>query len=207
MVLVDCHKCHVLVPVGDQQQKVEARVVHKRDDVHIYFPVQNLKDIRIKTKAIFYDDYQGILSATCELVIRRNLSATREKEPWLADCKILEMKRAEQNLRSAVRIKTDIDMEFASSHHGNFRASIKDLSVGGMQLSTSQLLHRNERLAFNWTLTGVPSRIDAIVIRGWAQPDGKYAYGCRFVNLSDKTEAAIGSYLFKRQQEIRKEIQ
>ena len=207
MVLVDCHKCHILVNVGQQQQKLEGRVAHKKDVVKIYFNTQNLKDVRIKTKAIFYDDYQGILSATCELVIRRNFSTTSDKEPWMADCTILDMKRAEQNLRSAVRIKTDIDTEFASSHHGNFRATIKDLSVGGMQLSTSQLLHRNERLAFNWTLGGTPRKIDAIVIRGWAQPDGKYAYGCRFVNLSDKTESAIGSYLFKRQQEIRKEIQ
>lgn len=205
MVLVDCHKCQVFVDGG--KTKLEGRVAHEKKIVRIYFTTLNLRDARIRTKVIFFDDYQGILSATCELVIRRNFALNSHKEPWMADCKILDMKRAEQNLRSAVRIKTEFEIEFASSHHGNFYATVKDLSVGGMQLVTRQLLHRNERLSFSFGFGGQPRQFDAIVVRGWAQPDGKYAYGCRFVNLSDKAEAAVGAYLFKRQQEMRKETQ
>ncbi len=203
MVLVDCHKCHIFVDSG--KTKIEGRVAHKKDVVKIYFKTLNLRDARIRTKGIFYDDYQGILVATCELVIRRNFSSNSDKEPWMADCTILDMKRAEQNLRNAVRIKTDFELEFASSHHGNFFATVKDLSVGGMQIVTRQLLHRNERLSFSYGFGGQPRQFDAIVVRGWAQQDGKYAYGCRFVNLSDKAEAAVGAYLFRRQQEMRKE--
>ena len=201
MVLVDCHRCHILL--GDGTQKVEGRVVHNKKGTNIYLNLQGLRDARFNAKVIFYDDRQGVLTGMCQLIIKRNPNYPKMPEPWMAECLIQHLQLDEKNQRLAVRIKTQIELEFVSSGHGKFLGTIKDLSVGGLQLSTRQLLDRNERIAFIYAFAGKPRRYDALVIRGNRQKDGKFTYGCRFVNLTDGADTAIGGYLFKRQQELR----
>lgn len=204
MVLLDCNKCQVLLDGG--KKRLTGRVLHSRETVKIYFNLTNLKDARIRTQVLFFDDMQGILESVCELVIRRNFSSAAP-EPWMADCQILELRRAEDNLRRHVRIKTNLEVEFSSEKHGGFYGTIADLSVGGLQLVTRQLLNRNERIAFTYSFGSQPRTYEAVALRGRALQDGKFTYGCRFVNMTDRGEASIGGYLFKKQQEMRRHEQ
>lgn len=203
MVLVDCHKCHVLFDGG--KNKVPGRVVHTKEKVKLYLNSNTLRDARIKTKVVFYDDQQGILLGNCQLLVRRNFEGGVEQ--WLAECTILDLRQDEENLRRAIRIKTNINLVFCGSKHGNFRGVIQDLSVGGIRLVSKQVLNRNERLIFTYSFSGgQPIKYEVIVIRGFTMQDGNYGYGCRFVNLTDASEAAIGGYLFKIQQEKRSQL-
>lgn len=40
-------------------------------------------------------------------------------------------------------------------------------------------------------------KFEAMAIRASSQPDGKYGYGCIFLNLTDGADAAIRSYVYK----------
>lgn len=201
MVLVDCHKCHVLL--GDGKQKLEGRVVHNKQGTYIYFSLHGLRDARFMAKVIFYDDVQGVLTGVCQLLLKKNPNYLKTNEPWMAECTIQKLQLDEKNQRLSVRIKTNINLMFESSGHGKFFGTIKDLSVGGLQLSTKQLLDRNERIVFVYAFDGKPRRYEALVIRG-SKSEGGYTFGCRFVRMSDGADAAIGGYLFKLQQEMRK---
>ncbi len=201
MVLNDCHRCHVLLDGG--KKKLEGRVVHTKKDVKIYFNVTTLRDARVKLPVIFFDDQQGVLSGICELLFRRNPLYGKDKELWMAECKILDLNRSENNQRKAVRIKTNLEVAFQSSNHGGFYGTICDLSVGGLRLLTRQILDRNERITFTYSFAAQPRKYEAIVIRGVRDLEGKFSYGCRFVKLTDAAESAIGGWLFKKQQEMR----
>lgn len=201
--LIDCHRCHVLVDDGNK--KIEAHVVHNKESVKLYFTIASLKDARIKTKIMFYDDIMGILHGECELLIHRNHSETRMQYPWMADCMIDRLRMDENNRRQAVRIKTDIAVTLSSKFHGTFLGTIKDLSVGGLLLSTAQILAKEE-LTFTYNFGKGMCRFYAVPVRGEAATDGRYRYGCKFIRISEAEESMIGKYLFKRQQELRQQI-
>lgn len=204
MRLIDCQRCHVLS--GGGKKKIEAKVVHTRDSVKLYFPLIGLKDARMKTEIRFFDNIMGILLGECELVIHRNRTETQGEFPWMADCYIEKLHIDENNRRGAVRIRTKIGVALTSQYHGTFFGTIADLSVGGMKLQTAQILAKDEEITFNYDFGEKLCRFTAKPIRGTVQGDGKYIYGCRFIDMSEGGETVLGKWLFKKQQELKKEI-
>lgn len=201
--LIDCHRCHVLIDGG--KRKLEGMVIHKKENVKIYFALSALQDARVKTNVVFYDDVMGILHGECELLIRRNPADNKNKYPWMADCMINRLQMDENNRRQAIRVKTDIAITLSSQFHGSFLGTIKDLSVGGLLLETSQILSKDEEFYFSYNFGGGMQKFYAAPVRGLLGEGGRYRYGCQFNRLSEAGESVIGKYLFKRQQELRKQ--
>lgn len=201
--LIDCHRCHVLVDNG--KRKLEAMVVHKKENVKLYFAFSGLQDARVKTNVMFYDDVMGILHGECELLIRRNPSDNKNKYPWMADCTVNRLQMDENNRRQAIRVKTDIAVTLTAQFHGICLGTIKDLSVGGLLLETSQILSQGEEFSFSYDFGEGMHKFHAVPVRGLLGQSSGYRYGCQFVRISDAGESMIGKYLFKRQQELRKQ--
>ena len=75
MVLKDCSRCMVYTPKG--QRLSEARVVHAKDSVTLFFSDYKFQDSRFQARVDFYDDQCGLIVAKCEVTIRRNPAGTQ----------------------------------------------------------------------------------------------------------------------------------
>ena len=195
MVIKDCSRCMVYTPKG--QRMSEARVVHTKDSISLFFPGYDFRDARYKGRVDFYDDQAGLITAFCEIIIRRNPAFPESVEPWMADCKILEVKDIIQRQRD-IRAKVYLEVEFESEKSGCFYGTIRNLSAGGMYFTTVQLVKKEDRLSFSYTFRTLERRFDAVVLWGQRVEGGRYGYGCRFVGLTDGAEAAIRSFVYKK---------
>lgn len=80
---------------------------------------------------------------------------------------------------------------------------IDNISAGGIYLITKQTLEPNEIVSFEYRFKSLMRRFDVMAIRAKQESGGKYGYGCRFLNLTDGADAAIRSYVYKKQLESR----
>lgn len=195
MVIKDCSRCMVYTPKG--QRFSEARVVHTKDNISLFFPDYKFHDARFKGRVDFYDDQAGLITAICEIIIHRNPAFPEVVEPWMADCHILEVKDIIQRQRD-IRAKVYLEVEFESEQSGRFYGTIRNLSAGGMYITTVQLLKKGERVFFSYTFRTLERRFEAVILWGKRVEGGRYGYGCRFVRLTDGAEAAIRSFVYKR---------
>ena len=113
MVLKDCSRCMVYTPKG--QRLSEARVVHAKDSVTLFFSDYKFQDSRFQARVDFYDDQCGLIVAKCEVTIRRNPAYLETGEPWTADCRILDVKNVVQRQRD-IRAKVYLEVEFELSN-------------------------------------------------------------------------------------------
>lgn len=200
MVLKDCSRGCVYTTKG--QRMAEARVVHTKDSVSLFFARYDLQDARFKGRVDFYDDRVGLVVTFCEILIRRNPSFPDVPEPWMAECRILEVKKVVQR-QGDVRMKVQLEVEFSSKTHGNFYGTIKNISAGGLYLTTSQALIQHEHITFKYQFKAIERPFEVLVL--WGKRDGgKYGYGGRFLNLTNGGEAAIRYYVYKKQMEREK---
>lgn len=195
MVLKDCSKCMVYTPQG--QRLSEARVVHTKDSVTLYFEHYKLHDARFKSRVDFFDDQTGLVVTYCEIIIRRNSKYPEMPEPWMADCNIIDVKEVVQRQRD-VRAKVYLEMEFKSEKRGTFYGTIKNLSAGGMYITTVQPLERNELISFNYCFRTLERRFEAVTLWAKRVEGGRFGYGCRFVRLTTGGESAIREFVYKR---------
>ena len=198
MILKDCSRCKVYTGSGNALS--EARVVHNREKITLYFNRYNLADARYKGRVDFYDDQAGLIIALCEILIRRNPAYPEMVEPWMAQCTILDVKSVIQRQRD-IRAKVALEIEFQADRRGGFYGTIKNISAGGMYFTTVQLLQRGDRLHFDYRFRTLTRSFEAVVLWGERERGGRYGYGCKFLNLTDGAEAAIRSFVYKKLQE------
>lgn len=204
MVLADCSKCQVYLP--KEKKVIEGRVeLFPNEVIRLYFSDYQLNDGRIKTAVRFFDGQRGLVDMDCELVFRRN-DYTQRGEPWIADCSMLGQKREAQNKRGQVRVKASIEIWGKAEKHGDFPATIRDVSTGGVYISTIQPLSLHEMFAFRAKFDSTDRAYTVRVVRGKREPDSRYGYGCRFLKLSEQADAAVGAYVFKKMQEQRAQL-
>ncbi|MFR1832430.1 MAG: PilZ domain-containing protein [Lachnospiraceae bacterium] len=194
MMLKDCDRCLVYTPDGGRL--AEARVEFIKDKCSLFFNTYHLKDCKFKTRVDFYDMQKGLVIAYCLIIIRRNPAFPNMVEPWTADCDILEVKNVVQRQKD-VRAKVKLEMMFSSEKHGSFFGVIENLSAGGFFVTTGQALEKDEKITFSYVFKRLERKFEAMAIRASSQPDGKYGYGCIFLNLTDGADAAIRSYVYK----------
>ena len=132
MVLKDCSRCMVYTPKG--QRLSEARVVHAKDSVTLFFSDYKFQDSRFQARVDFYDDQCGLIVAKCEVTIRRNPAYLETGEPWTADCRILDVKNVVQRQRD-IRAKVYLEVEFELSNGRHFYGTIRNLSAGGLYMT------------------------------------------------------------------------
>lgn len=194
MVLKDCSRCMVYTPKG--KRLGEARVVQGKNGVRLFFNNYKLKDARFKARVDFYDDQAGLVITVCELLMRRNPAFPQMPEPWIADCRILDIRDVVQRQRD-IRARVCLEVRCTSEKQGDFFITIRNLSAGGMYMTTTQPLDKHEIISFPYCFRTLERRFEAVTL--WVRRgDGRFGYGCRFVNLTDGAEAAIRSFVFKK---------
>ena len=80
---------------------------------------------------------------------------------------------------------------------------IDNISAGGIYLITKQTLEPNEIISFEYRFKSLMRHFDVMAIRAKQESSGRYGYGCRFINLTDGADAAIRSFVYKKQLETR----
>lgn len=198
VILKDCSECMVYGPDGKRLQK--ARVVHTKDDICLYFNSYKMKDCRFKTVVDFYDWQIGLVQAACEIIVKRNPDFPEMPEPWMASCTILQVVKVVQRQRD-IRVKVNLEVGFSSEVHGDFYATIGNLSAGGLYIVTSQPLIRQEVISFKYKFRKMERKLSAIVLWGKREERGQYGYGCRFTKLRGGDEAAIREFVYNKQLE------
>lgn len=202
MVLKDCSRCGVYTLKGAKFS--EARVVHSKDSVTLFFDNYKLKDARFQGRVDFYDDQAGLIVCLCEIIIRRNPAFPDMKEPWMAECNILKVHDIVQRQRD-IRAKVYLEVNFNSQKHGSFYGTIRNISAGGMYMTTVQPLDKDEHITFSYSFRTLERPFDAVTLWAKRVEGGRYGYGCRFVHLTDGAEAAIRSFVYKRLMEKEKD--
>lgn len=200
MELKDCSRCMVYTPEGKQ----EARVVHKRGSVALFFDDYKLREDRLQSRVDFYDERSGLIQTVCELVLCRNPGFPEIPEPWMADCRIMDVRDVVQRQRD-IRARVCLGVECSSEPRGVFNITIKNLSAGGMYITTLQPLDKGEVIAFNYCFRTLERRFEAVTLWGRQGEGGRYGYGCRFIHMTNGAEAAIRSFVFKKILERQKE--
>lgn len=195
MVLKDCSRGMVYTQKG--ARLTEARVVHTKNSVLLYFADYKLQDARMKSRVDFYDGQAGLIVTVCESVIHRNPDFPEMTEPWMAECRILAIKTVVQRQRD-VRAKINLEVSFQSEDQMEFHGTIENLSAGGMFITTKRPLNKDEVISFNYTFRTLAREFKAYTLWGKRIEGGKYGYGCKFIRLTGGAEAAIRSFVYKK---------
>lgn len=103
-------------------------------------------------------------------------------------------------------MSASIEIWGKAEKHGDFPATIRDVSTGGIYISTIQPLSLHEMFAFRASFDGTERAYTVRVVRGKREPDSRYGYGCRFLKMSEQADAAVGAYVFKKMQEQRAQM-
>lgn len=195
MVLKDCSRCMVYTREG--RRLSEARVVHTKDGVSLFFSDYKFQDSRFQTRVDFYDDQCGLIVTKCEVIIRRNPAYLETGEPWSADCHILDVKDVVQRQRD-IRAKVYLEVVFKLKNSSGFYGTIRNLSAGGMYITTVQPLKKGDVISFSYSFRTLERRFHVIILWVKRAEGGRYGYGCRFLRLTDGAEAAIRSFVYKK---------
>ncbi len=198
MKLKDCTRCLVFTTSG--QKLDEARVSLDRGKVSLYLKSNPTNETKMKSRVNFFDDQLGLVRTVCSMKLRANPNYPKDSEPWMADCKILEVMDVVQRQQD-VRVQVNLETTFCSQRHGFFRGTIENLSAGGMYLTTAQPLDRNETVEFEYKFRRELRRFQMSTLWVKRLPSGRYGYGCQFHNLTDGAESAIREFVFKKQKE------
>ena len=198
-VLKKCSRCAVYNHKG--KRLTEARVVHTNNKISLFFTEYGLSDGRFKTRVDFFDERRGMIITLSEVIIHRNPSFPEEPEPWAAECVILDVKQVVQRQKD-IRVKIKIDIKFRKCSDGSaFFGTVRNLSAGGLYMTTKKPLLKGEKIAFSYNFRTLERPFELEVIRV-EQAGGKgYGYGCRFGGLTDGGEAAIRGFVYKKQRE------
>ena len=97
-------------------------------------------------------------------------------------------------------------MEFELSNGRHFYGTIRNLSAGGLYITTVQPLKKGDVISFSYCFRTLERRFNVAVLWAKRAEGGRYGYGCKFLRLTDGAEAAIRSFVYKRLLDKRKGI-
>ena len=197
MRLRDCERC--LVYGTDNRPLSRARVeIDNEMGIRLFFRNPKLRSVRFRTTIDFYDRSQGVVRCRCELVIQRNSYPNRMKEPWMADCEILDIEEIFQRQKD-LRVKLEKELEFTSTVHGHFMGTIHNISVGGIMLYTEMPLTVDEEIEFRYCFLKREYEVKAVILREQEMIKKRHVYGCQFIDLTKSAERDIRQFVFKQQ--------
>ncbi|MEY8337078.1 PilZ domain-containing protein [Lachnospiraceae bacterium 62-35] len=199
MRLKNCESCMVYGTDNHPLSRARVELDGERES-RLYFTNPKFRSIRVKTVVDFYDRRQGVIRCRCELVIKRNDGVSRKKEPWMADCKILEIYDAIQRQKD-LRVEVKTNIECRSEKGAYFSGMVQNISAGGLFLVSSQTLKKNDIFAFQYRFSAEVSRVRVRVLRVTALMNSEFGYGCQFIGLSPDNEAAIRKFVYAKQME------
>ena len=119
-------------------------------------------------------------------------------EPWIADCKILELIEILQR-QEELRVRMAKEVSLLSENHGPFTGVIQNISVGGVYLTTNQHLDIDEHIEFEYSFMKKPQEVQASILRETIIRDNYFGYGCQFENMHKNAERDIRQFVYRQQ--------
>lgn len=187
----------------DKDHICDVKVEMINDTITLVFP-EEIQDCTLESaNVVFYDDQKGLVTYKCILMDYKHRG-----EHLLAQCILGEEESVVQRRNDLkIRLIVPISIQAISSKTGekiNVNATIQDISAGGIFFISEMLFEIGERFSFLFRRTAEPLRLECEVLRrqpytgrGNYVPGTMMGYGCRFVNMNDRKEAAIRSYVFR----------
>lgn len=198
MILKNCNSCIVYEPGADTEILLKARVRCAEDKITLHFEDESGLDEHIDRLRIdFCDSQVGYVKTFSELEVRKNTDPYI-LEPWIADCKILEVIEILQR-QEELRVRMAKEVSFLSENHGSFTGVIQNISVGGVYLTTSQHLDMGEHIEFEYIFMKKPQEVQASILRETIIRDDYFGYGCQFENMHKNAERDIRQFVYKQQ--------
>ena len=164
-------------------------------------------------RIVFYDPVLGVLTCRCEL------SAPLDLPDHMTSyrCEILERLNQEQR-RQDVKIPLGATIMLHAVYQpgdasrvpeAGVPATIVNISAGGVYLRAPLLLEKGRRVWFDFQIGGENLTLSAQVLRSENASLNKnqllYGYGCKFINMLSKHEAALRSFIFQQQRQQRRQ--
>lgn len=193
-IMKDCTKGVLYTPDGG---KWPARVENVDDSLTLYLDKYSGYGTQYGTRVDFYDDTMGIIQTECEVMIHRNTDHPEAPEKWVGSCMIVKVVKITQR-HLDVRVDVDIHTVFESNILGSFGGTITNLSAGGLLLLADREIPDESILSFSYAFRTLERPFMIRVIHRRKKTADGILYGCAFVNLSDRAEAAIRSYVFRK---------
>ena len=140
----------------------------------------------------------GYLRTFCEITFRKNPNYLQRKEAWEGRCKILKVLETVQRQKD-IRVKLKLEKLFSSAKQGDFYGVIENISAGGVYITTSKPMSKNELFSFYHNFVGKNWKLQAVTL--WAKriTDDYFGYGCRFADLPEGAEMDIRQFVYQRQ--------
>lgn len=198
MILKNCNSCIVYEPDSESEILLKARVRCADDKITLHFEDESdLSEHTDRLRIDFCDSQVGYIKTFSELEVRKNTDPYI-LEPWIADCKILEMIEILQR-QQELRVRMGKEVTFISENHGRFTGTVQNISVGGFYMTTNKRLEIGEHVEFEYTFMKKPQDVRASIIRETIIKDDDFGYGCQFANLPKSAERDIRQFVYRQQ--------
>lgn len=195
MVLNNCTVCSIYK--SDNADPIRVRVKCTGERITLHFQKNNELSDSDRIRIDFFDGQIGYIKTYCELTVRKNYDPLI-LEPWMADCEILEVVDIIQRQKE-LRARMEKEISFHSLSQGEFVGAIKNISVGGLYLTTKTRLECDELFEFTYCFMKKEHTVKAVVLREQTAKKDLYGYGCQFVDLPKAAERDIRQFVYKQQ--------
>lgn len=195
MVLNNCTVCSIYK--SDDADPIRVRVKCTGERITLHFQKNNELSDSDRIRIDFFDGQIGYIKTYCGLTVRKNFDPLI-LEPWMADCEILEVVDIIQRQKE-LRARMEKEISFHSLSQGEFVGAIKNISVGGLFLTTKTRLECDELFEFTYCFMKKEHTVKAVVLREQNVKKDFYGYGCQFVDLPKAAERDIRQFVYKQQ--------
>lgn len=166
-------------------------------------------------RVVFYDPVLGRVTCRCRLSASLPLPGG---ELCSLRCEILEQLNQEQR-RQDVKIPLEMTVmlhvvyqpgDVSRVPESGVPATIVNISAGGVYLRAPLALDKGRRVWFDFQIGGETLTLSAQILRREnaalsSNHQLHYGYGCKFINMLSKHEAALRSFIFQQQRQQRKQ--
>ena len=206
-----CKKADILEKTG--ALICQARVgVGRSGEVLLIIPRSAVYKANSNYRVVFYDPVLGRVTCRCRLSAALPLPGG---ELCPLRCEVQEQLAQDQR-RQDVKIPLGLNIMLHSAYQPGdpvrppelgVPATIVNISAGGVYLRTSLLLTKGRRVWFDFMEAGEKLTLSAQILRvedaSLSQNQILYGYGCKFVNMLSRHEAALRSFIFQQQRQQR----
>lgn len=196
MVLNHCTICAVYESDIGVSRRIPVRCVGERITLLLKREqeLENTARIRID----FFDSQIGCIKTYCELIVRKNYDRSIAVL-WVADCEILEVIEITQDQRT-LRARMEKEVLMNSFAQGEFQAVVQNIGEGGLYFVTKTRLKCEDTITFSYCFVEKEYPLKAAILREEDLRDGRYGYGCQFLELSKDARRGLQQYIYLRQQ-------
>jgi len=151
-------------------------------------------------------DSSGLHTYDAKLTdFRRHSDVDKTYEIKCELIKLLEIVQKRENFKMKVSISAVASLfendgspitEKGKEANFKFLAEIKDISASGALISTRSELKLGQIIEFMFEYDDPPFAIRAEILREQVSGEGRFGYGCRFLNLNVGEESSIRRYIY-----------